>query len=131
MTVGCSALACRSDRSVGCLRPPSRRFPFVASVAQLGDEGREAVGTQPDVDAGGGDLDPLHQKPDDAGLLGGEKFVPERIEGEKGFADIDLGQVGEVLSCGAPSGDDDLGRAKQDTKLVDDRSLDLGGPGPG
>ena len=58
--------------------PPSARpaGQRVRSATRL----RQSLGPQPDVDAVWADIDPLDQQLDDAGLLGREQLVPERVE---------------------------------------------------
>ncbi|WP_287179231.1 hypothetical protein, partial [Mesorhizobium sp.] len=82
---------------------------------------------KPDGNALDGDIHPLDQKLDDAGLLGREELIPEWIQLNEGFTDLGFSDVGIVLSRGHPGLYDHLGCSKQRPKLVDDRSLDLAG----
>ena len=73
------------------------------------------------------DIHALDQKLDDAGLLGREQFVPQRIEFHQGVPDFALGDAAVLFPARFPGGDDDLRRAKQAAELIDHRGLDLGG----
>ena len=52
----------------------------------------EALGPEVYLQAIDTDIDPRHQQLDDAGLLGGEKLVPNWIQPLERLADVVLGQ---------------------------------------
>ncbi|MCB9942779.1 MAG: hypothetical protein H6851_04035 [Geminicoccaceae bacterium] len=70
------------------------------------------------------DVDALDQQRHDAGLFGGEQFVPQRIELLQGCSGVGFGDVG-VGACCLPLAHDNLGLAEDGTQLVDDGGLDL------
>ena len=72
------------------------------------------------------DLDTPDEKPDQAGLLGGEQLVLQGIEAVKGLTYLGLGERVVPFPNRAPGGDDDLGLAQQAPKPVDDGGFDLG-----
>ena len=85
----------------------------------------EAVDPDVDVQAVGGDVDPVDQQRDDARLLGGEELVPERIERLESVTDIGLDDVAVVRARRLPGAGHDFGLAEHGAELVDDGGLDL------
>lgn len=100
------------------------RPPHVPSQ-HLAREAAEAVHAQPDVQAIGADVHPLDQQSHDAGLLGGEKFVPQRVELLKRCAGVGLGEVVGMGAGGLPRPCHELGLAEHGAQLVDDGGFDL------
>jgi hypothetical protein len=59
--------------------------PFQIATPQVGDKASEAVGPQSDADTIKADIHALHQKLENACLLGWEQFLPHRIKALEGF----------------------------------------------
>jgi len=57
-------------------RPPR----FRSGTPEVADQIGQPFGPQPDISAVRTDVDALHKQLDNPRLLGGEKFVPERIK---------------------------------------------------
>ncbi|RWB06376.1 hypothetical protein [Mesorhizobium sp.] len=91
-------------------------------LSQLRREAGHAFRAKPDGNALDGDIHPLDQKLDDAGLLGREELIPEWIQLDEGFTDLGFSDAGIVLSHGHPGVYDRFGRSKQRPKLVDGRA---------
>ncbi|MEG9883493.1 MAG: hypothetical protein V6Z86_02530 [Hyphomicrobiales bacterium] len=88
---------------------------------------RQPIDAEADIDAVAPNLDALDEELDDAGLLGREQLVPQRIQPFQGFPDLSLGQTIDLGSRRPPCADDHLRGAKEAAQLVDHRALDLGG----
>ena len=73
------------------------------------------------------DVHALDQQHHDACLLGGEKFVPQRIELLECRASAGLGDSVVLRPRCLPRARDNLGLAEDGTQLVDDGGLDLAG----
>ena len=85
----------------------------------------EAVDAEPDVQPVRADVDALDQQRHDARLLGGEEFVPQRVELLQGRAGVGLGDVVGMRARRLPRARHDLGLAEHGAELVDDGGLDL------
>ena len=70
-----------------------------AACQHLAREAAEAIDTEPDVEPIRAEIDALDQQRHDARLLGGEEFVPQRIELLQSGAGVGLG---DVVGMGAP-----------------------------
>ena len=55
-------------------------------------------------------VDAFDQQFNDAGLLGREQLIPDRLELKEGAADLTLGEIPVGLAGRAPGLDDDFGR---------------------
>ena len=85
----------------------------------------EAVHPEPDVQPVRADVHALDQQRHDARLLGGEEFVPKRVELLQCRARVGLGDASAWASCRLPRARHDLGLAEHSTQLVNDGGLDL------
>jgi hypothetical protein len=102
----------------------------VCVLGEVGDKRADAVDTQLDLDAVGGDVDPPDQKPDDARLLRREKFVPGRLESDQYPSHLGLGQFRQLLPRLSPCPDDDFRRPQRESDPINDHGLDLRGRDP-
>ena len=82
---------------------------------------------KPDVDPVASDINALDEQADNAGLFGGEKFVPERFKRIQCASHLGLGHAFCGFSNGAPCLDDDFRGKQQKADLIDHDLLDLGG----
>ena len=101
-------------------------FPNAAGQ-HLACQTAEAVHAEPDVQAVRADVNALDQQRHDAGLLGGEEFVPQRVELLQGRAGVGLGDVVGVGTRRLPCPRNDLWLAEHGAELVEKGLLDSSG----
>jgi len=77
--------------------------------AQITHQASQALHPQPEVGAGGADLDPLDQHPHDPRLLGREQLVPQRVQPLQRLSRLCLGQVLRLGPRRPPGADHDFG----------------------
>ncbi|MFO1158501.1 MAG: hypothetical protein U1E60_06655 [Reyranellaceae bacterium] len=86
--------------------------PLHADAAKLVDHSPEALRAEVQLETVDPDIDAGHEQLHDPRLLCPEQLLPEGIEPLQRLADRCLGKALDFRPSGAPSRDDDLGRAQ-------------------